>query len=113
MPECNVSEKECRLITESTNKQLARDEARLNEHSKNLDDLTIISAKLTMLVELQGKIIDEHTTKIFNAAKTVPWFESKLGEYIVKSFILLLFMLVAAAVGLNALDTIQTIQGGK
>jgi hypothetical protein len=109
----NVTEKECKLINEGVKQELARDEKRLNEHGTSIDDLTTISAKLTLIVEMQGKTIEEHTKQIFAAAQVKPWYESDLGKYIVKSFIALLFILLGAAIGLNALDTLQAVQNVK
>lgn len=105
-----VTEKECKLMMNNTKEEAARSERRLNEHSQNLDELANISSKLTLLVEQQSKTIEDHAKRILDLEKSKPWYETEIGKYIIKAGIWLLFIIVAAAIGLNALDTLNTVK---
>jgi hypothetical protein len=109
----NVTEKECKLVTDGIIKQLDRDETRLNDHSKSIDILTSISDRLTVIVEGQTKTLEEHSKRLLDLEKSKPWYDTEIGKYVIKAAILLLFLVVAAAVGLNALDTLKTVQSIK
>lgn len=111
--ESYVTEKECRLITANVKDQLDRDEKRLNDHGRNIDELASISAKLTIIVENQGKTLDDHGKRIASLEKSKPWYESDIGKYMVKAGIWLIFIIVAAAIGLNAMDALKTVQNIK
>jgi hypothetical protein len=111
--ETYVTEKECKLITQNVTQQLDRDEKRLNDHGKNIDELTNISAKLTIIVDNQGKTIDDHSKRIASLEKSTRWYDTDIGKYLIKAGIWLIFIIVAAAIGLNAMDALKTAQSIK
>lgn len=113
MGEGFVTEKECKLINDNLKEKIEGNEKSLEDNNESIKELTNISAKLTWIVEQQGKTLDEHSKQIRDLQKTKPWYETEIGKYIVKALIWLLFIIVASAIGMNAMDTLKTIQSIK
>lgn len=105
-----MNDEACKITHENITKDQERTEKRLNEHSSSIDQLTSISDKLTTLVESHGKQIERHEDRILSLEKVKPWYESDIGKYVIKAAIWLLVAVVAAAIGLNALDTLKAVQ---
>lgn len=99
-------------------------------HREDIVELSVISAKLTQLVELQTSQSTTQSEHINSIAKEMAvmrsemnaqlkktnsepaskvWYESDTGKLVVKTCCIILVIIVGAAVGINALDKIPAL----
>ena len=127
----------CKITRESIKERLDVNVKRLDSHSVDIRELTKIGDRLTQLIELQTKQLDNTTRQLEAYGKRldgvekevcavaqlpptqsqtttttthqVAWYESSTGSFVVKTGMVILVMLVAAAIGMNYKDAISAV----
>ena len=69
---------------------------RLDKHSEEIDDLKVIVAKLTVLVENHEKKMTQDNI----TSKTAFW-QSDSGKFVIKTLCIMAVLIVTAAIGAN------------
>lgn len=110
----------CNIKMDNMQKEIDVNVKRLDSHSGEIKELTTISAKLTQLVELQSKQLENLTEEV-KELKAAPkqdatkdkskWYESDIGKFLIKAGVVAVFVLIGAAVGINAVDKLQPLLG--
>jgi predicted ribosome quality control (RQC) complex YloA/Tae2 family protein len=132
MMEGFVSARECSVCRNNADKQDGVTERRLNKHSDEIQDLTRISDQLTQLmssmVETQNKMDKrleaieklqlemeiEKEAKEKAESKKPRWYETKIGEWVIKTSVLLIIFVVGAAIGQDLIpDLLKVFKGGN
>ena len=102
-----------------------RSEKRLDAHSKALDDIQGLNIRMACNLEQITKLIEKQTTRIEELEKIVAgitkkakeeeeckrkrWYEIPIVTFLIKSAIVLVFITLGAAIGVNMLDISQKV----
>ena len=132
-----VSAKVCEVVHENLNEQAGTTLKRLDAHSQEIKELTRIGDRLTQLIELQTKHLENQTKQLEDYGRRLDgvekevsqvhlppptqtqttttttheaaWYESSTGSLVVKTGMVILVMLVAAAIGMNYKDAVSAV----
>lgn len=118
-----VSLQVCEVVRENTQAQINVNVKRLDAHSLEIKELTRIGDRLTQLIEMQCKQLEDKTKQLeehshrleeleIEKQKPAPkaaWYETSTGSFVVKTGMVILVMVVAAAIGQNYKDVLATV----
>lgn len=140
MSEPFVSTRECSVCRNNADKQDLVTERRLNKHSDEIQDLSRISDQLTQLMtgmietqkkmdkrleaverlqmemQIEKKAKDRVKNEITNDEnnKKQRWYETKIGEWLIKMGTILLILIIGAAIGQDIIpDILKALKGGN
>lgn len=110
-----VKEQACNRCRKDIDRQFLTDEKRLNAHSEDIQDLKMISNKLTQLQEIQTKQLENMEKRIADIEQQNQvkqgFYNSDVFKWVVKALIVMAVMLVGAAIGHNI--DVKNILGGN
>lgn len=135
--EGNISPQVCQLARDNIKEHMEVNVKRLDAHSQDIKELTKIGDRLTQLIEIQTKQLDNQTKQLEDYGRRldgvekemvtvhippptqtqtttttthkVAWYESSTGSFVVKTGMIILVMIVAAAIGQNYKDALTAL----
>lgn len=100
----------CEKCRNDIDNQLGRNERRLNSHSEDIQELSVISSRLLLLQELAEKRLAAVEEAIRKGPIRPPWYESDTGKWVIKAGTIILILLLTAAIGKGFLTEIQPVK---
>lgn len=96
-------------LKEDVKSELKRHAEMIEEiHAQNAR-LTVIIERLTEIDERQDRELKHYRHQLEAAAEKQPWYETTVGVFAIKSAIFILLVIICAAIGLNAAETLKVV----
>lgn len=110
-----VDEKVCQARMEKTDEKEETNTQRLNAHSVEIKQLTRIADQLTQLMNINTKQAEAFAQRLEEVEKRIPvetkkpWYESDTGKLLIRAGVVLIFLLLAAAIGRGFIEALQPV----
>ena len=96
-------------LKEDVKSELKRHAEMIEEiHAQNAK-LALIIERLTEIDERQDMELKHYRHQLEAAAGKQPWYETDVGNFVVKSAVFILLVIICAAIGLNTAETLKAV----